>query len=194
MGEGGGLGGLIGCQDEPPHGSEAVGGQEHVLRAAQPDALSAEFSTVARVPGGVGVDPHLDVAGVHLVGPPQELVEFGRRVAVDGGQRPGVDRTGAAVDGDQVAGAQGAVADGDGAVGDVGFGGPDHRGDAPAPGHHGRVADQSAPGGEDAVGGLHAHDIVGGGLGPYEDDGAPLVGGPHGVLGAEHDLAAPRTR
>ena len=48
--------------------------------------------------------------------------------------------------------------------------GADHGRLAPAPGHHRGVADQPAPGGEDALGGEHPVHVLGRGLAAHQDD------------------------
>ena len=67
--------------------------------------------------------------------------------------------------------------------------GPDHRRLAPAPGHHGGVADQAAPGGEDALGGQHAVDVLGRGLAADQDDLLAPLGRGLGIVGGQVDPA-----
>ena len=49
---------------------DAVALEEHVLGAAEPDALGAEVAAATRVVRRVGVGAHPEVA--HLVGPPMQ--------------------------------------------------------------------------------------------------------------------------
>ena len=63
--------------------------------------------------------------------------------------------------------------------------GPDHGRLAPAPGHHGGVAHQPAPGGQDALGGQHAVDVLGRGLGADQDHLLAPAGGGRRVVGGE---------
>ena len=87
----------------------AVGGHEHVLGPAQPDALGAELARAARVLGRVGVGAHAERA--QLVAPAEHGVEA--RVDPRRDERNVVERYGAgrAVDRDGVALAQDALAD-----------------------------------------------------------------------------------
>ena len=72
--------------------------------------------------------------------------------------------------------------------------GADHRRLAPAPGHHGGVADQPAPGGQDALGGQHAVDVLGRGLAADQDHLLAPLGRGLGVVGGEVDPAHGRAR
>ena len=101
--------GLVVGHDHPLHLRLAVGGHEHVLGAAQPDALGAEGARAARVLGRVGVGAHAERA--QLVAPRKQRVEA--RVDLRGDERDVVQRDGAgrAVDRDQVALVQDALAD-----------------------------------------------------------------------------------
>ncbi len=64
-----------------------------------------------------------------------------------------------------------------------------HAGLAHAAGDDGRVAGHAAAGGEDALGDVHAADVLGAGLDADEDDLLALLGPGLGVLGGEDDLA-----
>src|SRR6185437_5516709 len=112
----------------------------------------------------VGVGPNVEVAGPDGVGPSEEGVELGRRVGRGEGDLAGDDGAAGAVEGQPVAFGDGDVADGDLAVTEAEGFGADHGGLAPAAGDDRRVADQAATGGEDALGGQHAVDVLGGGL------------------------------
>ena len=70
----------------------------------------------------------------------------------------------------------------------------DDAGLAPAAGDDGRVARLAAGGGEDALGQVHAGDVLGAGLLADEEDRVVrvLVGVLDGRLGREHDLARRR--
>jgi len=50
-------------QDHAAHHREPVFAQEHVLGAAQPDALGPECAGVGCILAGVGVGPHRQVTG-----------------------------------------------------------------------------------------------------------------------------------
>ena len=65
--------GLVVGHDHPLHLRLAVGGHEHVLGAAQPDALGAEGARAAGVLGRVGVGAHAERA--QLVAPAEQRLE-----------------------------------------------------------------------------------------------------------------------
>ena len=67
--------------------------------------------------------------------------------------------------------------------------GADHRRLAPAPGHHGGVADQAAPGGEDALGGQHPVHVLGRGLAADQHHLLAPLGRGLGVVGGQVDPA-----
>ena len=184
--------GLVVGHDHPLHLRLAVGGHEHVLGAAQPDALGAEGARAARVLGRVGVGAHAERA--QLVAPLKQRVEA--RVDLGGDERDVVQRDGAgrAVDGDEVALVQDALADAHlaGVQVDVQGVGAGHRGAAHAAGHERRVRRLAALGGEDALGGVEAGDVVGLGEGAHEDDRAPVLGRGDRVGRGEDDGALGR--
>ena len=66
-------------QDHPAHDGQAILAEEHVLGAAQADALRAELACVGRIVAGVGVGPDGQVALADLVGPGEDRGEGGRR-------------------------------------------------------------------------------------------------------------------
>ena len=90
-----------GREDHLAHHGQALGGHEHVLGAAQPDALGAELARPARVLGRVGVGAHAQAPA--LVGPGRDggevLAELGRHER----QRAQHERARRAVDRDHVA-------------------------------------------------------------------------------------------
>ena len=90
-------------EDHRPHDRQAVLAEEHVLGAAQADALGAEVAGDLGVLAGVGVGPHRELALPDAVGPAEDDVELRRRLGV--GQRHGAehDLAGGAVEGDGVA-------------------------------------------------------------------------------------------
>ena len=184
--------GRVVAEDQSADQLEPLFGQEHVLGAAQPDAVGAEVTRVRSVVGGVGVGANTDPSGPDQVGPAQQRLELRRRGtgrcddrALDHVAGPAVDRDLGAL------GVEG-VADADAAVDHHDLTGADHGGNAPAASDDCSVAHQAATGGEDAAGGLHSEHVVGGRLGAYEDDVEPAIGRLDGCLGARHD--APRRR
>ena len=74
---------LVVGQDHLPHDRQPVGGHEHVLGAAEPDALGAELARLRGVLGRVGVRAHAQAAD--LVGPAEDRLE----VLVDRGGTSG---------------------------------------------------------------------------------------------------------
>ena len=125
--------------DHRAHLRLAVGGHEHVLGAAQADALGAVLERCQRIGGRVGVGTHAEPADV--VGPAQHALEAlaARRLH----QRHVVERhqAGAAVDRDPLSGGDDHVADADRARAqiDLQLAGADDRGAAHAAGHQRRV-------------------------------------------------------
>ena len=99
-------------EDHLLHHRQPLVAEEHVLGAAEPDALRAELARLRRVLGVVGVRAHLESAQV--VGPVEDRLE----VLVDRGRDErdlaDDDASGAAVDRDHVALAQLVAADADG--------------------------------------------------------------------------------
>ena len=164
--------------------------EEHVLRTAEADALGAEFARLLRIARRVGVRAHLQLA--ELVRPHHDAAELAGDLRVHGGDHAVVDVAGGAVDGEPVALLEHLAGERELLVLLV------HRdllaaGDAAlahAAGDDGRVARHAAAHREDALRGLHALDVLGGGLEADEHDllaaALPLLR----VGGREHDAAA----
>ena len=168
------LGGL--GEDHALYDGQALLFEEHVLGAAETDALSAEAAGALGVGRVVGVGPHLEATD--LVGPAQQgdqvglLLELGE----DGGDLAKIDLAGRAVQGDPVPFNNGDVAHGHLALrqADPDVRGADHTGDAELASDHSGVAGGAALAGEDALGGQHAVHVVGTGEGAHHDDGLAL--------------------
>ncbi len=167
---------------------QAVVGHEHVLGAAEADALGAELARLGRVLGRVRVRAHLEAA--HLVGPAEDRLEVLvdlRRHERDGAED---DASGAAVDREQVVFAE-VVAVERGflrlrvdrerlAPGDARLAHP--------AGDDRSVRGHAAVRREDPLGGDHPVDVVRGRLPADEDHvvaGRAALGG---GVGVEHDL------
>ena len=88
-------------EDHLAHGGDALLVEEHVLGAAEADALGAEVPRGARVERRVGVGAHAQAP--HLVGPPHELAELAAERRGHRRDRAEVDLPGAAVERDDVA-------------------------------------------------------------------------------------------
>ena len=165
-----------------------------MLGAAQPDALGAVAQRSLRVFGVVSVGPHTEAA--ELVGPRQQLgqplvVEVGRH----GGDLADVDVAGGAVDRHPLALLHLLAGHGEAAVRhvDLDRGGARHGRLAELPGDERGVAGAAAARGEDAHRGEHAVDVVGLGLGPHEQDVAPVGRPPLGQVRVEGHHADGRT-
>ncbi len=191
-----GLGGPSGVEDHALHGRQPLLLEEHVLGPAQADALRPEGSGTLGVARVVRVGP--DLQAPDLIGPGQErgqvvLVLVAR---LDGGQLPGEDLAGGAVDADHVA-----LVDGDLAglhlapgVVDLQRLGPGHAGQAHRARHHRRVAGGPAAGREHATGRQHAVHVVRAGLDAHQDHRVAGRLGLHRPIRVEDRLAGGRAR
>ena len=180
-------------QDHAAHHGQAVLAQEHVLGAAQADALGPELAGVGRVVTGVGVGPHGQVALADVVGP-RRARSRRRPAAWPRSAAPGPTTTMPAPPSRETQSPSHSVTPPGAhrAVAQAQHLGADDGRLAPAPGHHGGVADQAAPGGEDALGGQHAVHVLGRGLVAHQDDLLAALGRGRGVVGAEVDAARRR--
>ena len=187
---------LVVGQDHLPHVDDPLALEEHVLGAAQADPLGAELAGLDGVGGRVGVGA--DLEGPGLVRPRHQLGEVARDRRVDGRDLADHDVAGGAVDGHEIADLDDLaidvelalhLVDGDRVA-------ADDAGLAPAAGDDRRVAGLAAGGREDALGQVHAGDVLGAGLLADQEDrlvGMLLVEG-DGGLGRQDHLAAGRTR
>ena len=161
-------GGLV-SQNHLADALDSLGEEEHVLRPRQPDAVGPVLPRLGGVGGRVGIGEHVDLPGG--VDPRHELLQ----VARDGGRRDGQRAlehlAGEAVQGHAVA----LLESLGGAVGQLNLHGTTglvnlERGaaadarPAPAAGDDRRVGGHAAARGQDALGGVHALDVVGAGL------------------------------
>ncbi len=176
---------LVGGEQHRPHERQPVLREEHVLGAAQPDAVGTERDRDLRVRAGVRVRAHADAPDPDLVGPSEEDLELGQHLGLGHAPLAEHDVAGGAVERDHVAFAHDHVADGEPAVADRHRVGADHRGDPPAAGHHGGVAGQSSARREDALGHLHAVHVLRRGLLPHEHDELTTIGRLHAGVGRE---------
>ena len=197
-------------QDHLPDRVDALLLEEHVLGAAQADALGAEVPADARLLGQVGVGLDAEPAGlVHPAHEPGKAPVGGRAggfaVAVEQhpqhvgrvGHELALDHlSGAAVQGQPVpfpehgaadAGFAGAVVHAQGVA-------AHHAHGAELPRHQRGVGGHAAPRREDALGGLDAADVLRAGLHPAQDDVLPSGAARLRVGGVEHDPAGGRTR
>ncbi len=156
------------------HGADPGFLEEHVLGAAQPDALAAELDRGARVVGGVGVDANAELA--EGIGPAHQRAEFAGHRRLDHRHPPGQHLAQRAVDGDDVAGLEGARADAHGAAAviDADRAAAGDAGLAHAACDHRRMRGHATAGGQNAFGGVHAVNVFGTGFDPHQNDVAAI--------------------
>ncbi len=178
-------------EDHLAHRHDAVGIEEHMLGAAEADALGAELASDLGILRGVGVGADLELAV--LVDPLHELTEVAGQFGLHRRYLAEDDFTGGTIKGDDVAlfdnnAALGgelllAIVDDDvAATGDAAF--------AHAASDDRRVGGHAAASGENPLGGMHAVDVLGAGLDPHENDLETDLGGFLGFVGGEDHLAA----
>ena len=170
-------------------GLDAVALEEHMLGAAQADALGSEVACLLGIARGVGVGAH-ECLGV-LVGEVHDCAEVAAEFGFCGWHLAVVDVAGGAVEGNPVALVVYLAAHlyGLGLVVDAYFAGAGYAALAHAAGHYCGVAGHAAAHGEDALGHEHAAQVLRRGLDADEDDFLLLVGPGFGVVGLEDDLA-----
>ena len=180
--------GLVGCEDHLLHDGQPLLAEEHVLGAAEPDALRAELAGLRRVVGVVGVRAHLEPAQV--VGPLEDRLEILVDRRRDERNLADDHATGAAVDSDHVALAQVVPAEADGLrTGvDVQAVAAGHARFAHAARDHGRVRRHPAVCGEDALRLDQPVDVVGRRLPADEDHRLAGLAVLLGAVGVEDDL------
>ncbi len=159
-------------QDHILDDGQTLGLKEHVLGAAQTDALRAVRTGAARVLRIIRIGPHLQFG--NIIRPVEQgqqvglLLERGRA----GGNFTEEDLARRAVHGHPLAFGDRPLADDHQAAFHVNFHGgrADHRGDAKLARHHRRVGGRAAFAGEDTFRGDHAMHIVGLGEWAHHDD------------------------
>ena len=184
-------GGDVGHEDRAAHDLEARALAEHVLGAAQADALGAVGARLSGFLGLVGVGPDLQPAD--LVGHRQDGLKVLLVLVARVDRRQGADEdfAGGAVEADRVAFLdRGAVGVGAlGGVVDFELRAAGHAGLADLASHDRGVRGRAALGGQDALGHGHAVEVVGGGLLADEDDLLALGGPGRGGVRVEDGLA-----
>ncbi len=190
--ERGAAGLLVFGQDHLAHGADAGFLEEHVLGAAEADALGAELDRGARIVGCIRIDAHADLAD--LVGPAHQGAELARQFRLDHRHAAGKHLAERAIDGDDVAGLEGAGADAHraAAIVDADVAAARDAGLAHAARDHGGVRGHAAARGQDAFGGVHAVNVLRRGLDAHQNDLAAIGLQLRGFVRGEHDLAGGR--
>ncbi len=181
-------------QDHLAHDGQTVLGEEHVLGPAQPDPFGAVQAGVGGVGPVVRIGPDPEVPGPDLVGPAQDGLELRR--GRTGRNRDLADhhRAVGAVHRDPVPFVDHGVPHRERRTRDAQCLGAHDGGLAPPAGHHGGMAHQSAPGGEDALCRQHAVHVLRRGLAAHQDHWLTTLGRGLGVVGSEVDTAHRSTR
>ena len=185
---------LVLRHDHLAHGHDPVRLEEHVLGAAEADALRTEFARLLGVGRRVGIGADLHAA--KAVRPLHERAEIAGQLRLEHLHRALDDAAVGAVDGDDLAFLERHAARGKRALLKVDAdraGARDAR-PAHAARNHGRVARHAAASGQDAGSRVHAVDVLGARLVAHENDRMALVPEPLGVVRREDDLAASGTR
>ena len=175
-------------EDHLAHVRDALRLEEHVLGAAQSDALRAERARRLGIARSLGIRAH-----TRLAVPVDELHELGKvargRVGIDRGGLPGEHFARRAVNGNPVSSAQFVTVARDlaGLGIDVDIACSGHARRAHAARHDCGVRGHAAPRREDALGRFHAMNVFGGRFGAHEHDGTALGGLGNSVVGREHD-------
>ena len=161
---------LVVGEDHLAHRLDAVLVEEHVLGAAEADALGAETHGGLRVGRRIGIGAHAEAA--HLVGPADQRGEIVGELRLDHVDAAGQHLAGRAVDGDEIAFLEALPAGAHGALGvvDAQRAGAGDAGLAHAARNHRGVRGHAAARGENAFGGVHAVDVFGRGFDPHQDD------------------------
>ena len=166
---------ILGHQDEPPEADDAVALEEHVLGAAESDALGAHLGGAVGVAGDVGVGSHAKPAD--RVGPLHQLVVLAEQKAFLAGEHavlhlddfggldldlPDIHRAGETRQADILTFADDLGADGDGlgVVVDPQFARAGDAWGAHAAGHDGGVTGHPAAGGQHRLRHGHPTDIL----------------------------------
>ena len=177
------------------HVRQPVRGEEHVLGAAQADALGAERARLLGVARNVGVGAHLEPAaadraqrheGAELAG---HLGRDRRRLAEDHPPGRAVERDPVALLTTVASPTRNRRAD----VSTRTSPAPQTHGVAHAARDHRGVRRQASGRGEDALGGVHAVDVVGRGLLAHQDH-ASSAARSAATVGVEHRASHRRTR
>ena len=184
--------GFVVGEDHFAHRQDAVGVEEHVLGAAEADALGAECARGLGVAGRLGIGAHAQAP--RLVGPAHQPRETAAHLRLDGRDFSRHHLAGAAVDGDPVgrreaatAGEHDLVLSVDPHCAGAGHAGPPH-----AARDHRRMARHAAPRSENTARSMHPVDVLGAGLAADQNHRFPVRGRLLSGVGGEDDPAGRR--
>ena len=183
---------LLGClgNDHLADSGDTIGIKEHVLCTAEADALGAEVIGVGGVGGGIGVGADAQLADV--VGPAHEASEVAADGGIDRGDGFAVDVACRAVEGDPVALCIGPAGKGELLVLLIhdDLAAARYAACTHAAGDDGGVRGHAAADGQNALGVMHALDVLRRGLETNENDLLALLGPLCGIFGRKYDPAA----
>ena len=184
--------------DHLAHGLNTVGSKEHMLGAAQANALGAHIHSVLCIGGVISVGQHLQLAV--FVSPCHKALQVGVLGSSHSGDLALVDVAGRAVNGDPVAALELYTVDGEGLSSFVHHNivvvaAAGNTANAHAASHNGCVAGHAAAHGQDALRNLHAHDILGAGFQTHQHalGHAAVLNNFLGLFSGKHNLAAGRS-
>ncbi len=162
-------------EDHLAHRDDALALEEHVFGPAKPDAFGAEAARGARVQRRLGVGAHLHAPDA--VGPYHQRREIAGEFGLDHRDRAGEHLAGGAVDRQHVALLQRDAAGGHGLLGvvDADRARAGDAGLAHAARDHGRMRGHAAARRHDALGRVHAVDVLGARLDAHQDRLAPRL-------------------
>ena len=163
---------------------------EHVLGAAEANALRAVGARQLGLVGRVGVAPDLEAP--KLIGPAKQLLKHRRHLAGDQGHLPANHVAQGAVDGDRFPGGNFHAADSKhaGVQVDLQDFAADHGGQPKLAGHDGRVAGRAPAGREDGLRCGHPVKVVRRGFGAHQDDRVAFLCQSRGIVGGQGNLAS----
>ena len=175
--------------------ADTGGIEEHMLGAAQADALRAEGGRLLGVLGGVRVGAHAH--GLILIGQLHDAAKVTAvRIGGNGGDQLAIDVARGAVQRQHIALMIDLAGQGEALVLfvhlDIAAAG--YAAGAHAAGHNGRMAGLAAADGQDALAVLHALDVFGAGLQANQDDLFTALAMHNGVLSGEYDGAGGSAR
>ena len=181
--------GFVVGADHLAHGENAAFLEEHMLGAAEPDALGTELPRLAGLARGIGVGAHAERS--RLVGPPHDGGKVAGQLGLAHLHTALEHLALAAVDGDDVALPEDLTGDchGAGLIVDTHRAGTAHARPPHAARHYGGMTRHAAPGGEDAGGRMHAVDVLGARFDADQDDLPALTLQGLGLVRIKHDLA-----